>query len=82
MMIYSRQVKGVLHATEALHDFCDMCNTSTSGYIYSEVASFDFLVEGNTIYTRQASCFCFVPGGFIEDFKNCGAVVLNSGSAH
>src|SRR5271157_2557770 len=30
----------MLHATEALHDFCITCNTSTSGV--SEVVSFDF----------------------------------------
>jgi len=70
-MIYSRRGKGVLHATEALHDFCSTCNTSTSGCICSEVVSFGFSVEGHTICTQQASCFCFVPGGFIQGFKNC-----------
>ena len=40
----------MLHATEALHDFCATCNASTSGGIFSEVVSFDFPVEGHSIY--------------------------------
>ena len=46
------------------------CNTSTSGGIFSEVISFDFSVEGHAIYPQQAGCFCFVPGGLIQGFKN------------
>jgi hypothetical protein len=82
MMVYSRQEKGVLHATEALHDFCVTCNISTSGFIFSEFVSFDFSVEGHAIHAQQAGCLCFVPAGVIEDFKNCGRAVLDSGSAH
>ena len=89
VLAYSRQEKGVLHATEALHDFCVACNTSTSGGIFSEIISFDFPVKGHTIHTQQAGCFCFVPGGFIQGLKNCvrigilyliGRAALDSGS--
>jgi len=53
----------VLHATEALQDFCVTYNTSTSGGIFIEVVSFDFPVEGHTIHTEQPGCFCLVQNG-------------------
>ena len=90
-MLHVRQEKPVLHATEALHDFCVTCNTSRSGGIFSEVVSFDFAVECHTIYPQQPGCFCFVPGGLIQGFKNCmridrlcliGRAALDSLSAH
>jgi hypothetical protein len=61
----------VLHATEALHDFCVTCNASTSGGIFSEVVSFHFSVQGHAIHTQQAGCSCFVPGCLVQGLKNC-----------
>ena len=68
-----------------------MCNTSKPGDIFSGVVSFDFPVEGHTIYARQRGRFCFVSDGFIQGFKNCvridrlcriGDAALNSWSVH
>jgi hypothetical protein len=70
MIIYSRQEKGVLHATESLHDFCVTCNIFTSGVIFSEFVSFNFSVEGHAIYTQQAGCLSFLLGSVMEDLKN------------
>ncbi|SPF49159.1 hypothetical protein SBDP1_790001 [Syntrophobacter sp. SbD1] len=40
ILVYSRQEKPVLHATEALHDFCIMCNTiSTQVHKHRPVSS-------------------------------------------
>jgi len=41
------------------------------GGIFSENVYFDLPVEGHAIYAQQPGCFCFVPGGFIQGFKNC-----------
>ncbi len=81
----------VLHATDALHAFRVTCNASESRAIFSEVVSFDFPVEGHAVYTQHAGCLSFVPGGFVQGFKNCvriersewfiGSARLDSGSA-
>ena len=47
---------------------------SASGGILSEIVFFYFPVEGHAIHPQQAGCFCFVPGGLIQSFKNCVSI--------